>query len=111
MVFYPIQYELRDDLEQAGFRPGSSCVGHINTLRIIIADFFKVDFQIDFQNENLSQSGYFSKINKHEDSARLLGNINPTFAGHKQSCQAMPIYLCKSNCNFANTTELTSLTG
>ena len=24
------------DSEQAGFRPGSSCVGHINTLQIII---------------------------------------------------------------------------
>ena len=92
------------DREQAGFRPGSSCVDHINTLRIIIeqrAEYCSdlhllfVDFEKAF--DSVDRVGLWMALRRRGISNKLGELLKTLPSGKAARIDGIPAELYKSN--------------
>ena len=78
------------DREQAGFRPGSSCVDHINTLRLIIDQSaeYRSDLHlvfVDFQKafDSVDREVFWMALRRREIPNKIVSVIKSTSNGTK----------------------------
>ena len=88
-----IIYHLYSTIEQAGFRPESSCVDHINTLRIIIEQSaeYRSDLHlvfVDFEKvfDSVDREGLWMTLRRRGTPNKLVSVNKSTYWLSEKSC-------------------------